>query len=434
MRLNVGFSHAERLVALIGAAFVAYLVLSDIWGPEIAWRFFRLALLIAAVWTMAALILDGWERWVHRRELRKRSLAKLDKRIKSLDYLTLESGGSFFRLDVQSGEVRVDHRPVSPGSVTYNGIPQGGSEPPAEPVLPVIARAECVLLWGGRGAGKTNLARWAMREQAKAGAGVVVVDPKPPAPAKWPGCRIVGADHDYDGAAAALDHLTRNLRTIRGRLTVIIDEVTLLNLRIPDFPSLWLPLLLEGREYGAGVWIIGQSRTAGSLGLAGKYDLLECFDYLVACRKGGDGSRWAEVETAGEPPKTYRQPGVFLAGPSGGGAADGPGRSGPQRPADDPDVYDAAPGDWEDHAEGGAGATLKRKIAGLIGFHRRPEAMTEQRSAIWEALYRSGGPMTAKELEGITGMRGSYIRKTLSRMVQDGLVAKVGRGQYRLPR
>jgi len=176
------------------------------------------------------------------------------------------------------------------------------------PVLPMIADAPCVLLWGGRGRGKTNLARYVMQARAQK-EDVLIIDPKETAPQTWPGYRIAGTDHNYAEILEALEWVN-SLK--QHKITVLIDEMTILKMRIPGFSEHWLQPLIEGRERGQSLWIIGQSKTARSLGLNGMYDILESFDFVTGCFfKKSTGERWAVLEEEGEPKKICAQPGIF---------------------------------------------------------------------------------------------------------------------------
>ncbi|MEE4358300.1 MAG: hypothetical protein V2I97_17655, partial [Desulfococcaceae bacterium] len=197
---------------------------------------------------------------------------------------------------------------ISAGALPESAAPVTENLPP--PVLPIIIDAPCVLLWGGRGRGKTNLARYVMKARAQK-EDVLIIDPKETAPQTWPGFRIAGTDHNY---AEILDALKWVNSLKQHKITVLIDEMTILKMRIPGFSEYWLQPLIEGRERGQSLWIIGQSRTARSLGLNGMYDILESFDFVVGCfYKKSTGERWAVLEEEGEPKKRCAQPGVFVS-------------------------------------------------------------------------------------------------------------------------
>jgi len=186
-----------------------------------------------------------------------------------------------------------------------NSLPENETRPP---VLPIIMDAPCVLLWGGRERGKTNLARFVMQARSQK-EDVLIIDPKETAHQTWPGYRIAGASYNYD---EILDALAWVSRLGKHKITVLIDEMTLLKMKIPDFAEHWLQPLIEGRERGQSIWVVGQSKTAKSLGLSGMYDVLGSFDFVVGCFfKKSTGERWILLEEEGEPKKICAQPPAF---------------------------------------------------------------------------------------------------------------------------
>ncbi|NJL58257.1 MAG: hypothetical protein HC887_00055 [Desulfobacteraceae bacterium] len=168
--------------------------------------------------------------------------------------------------------------------------------------LDLLSRCDSVLIAGGKGAGKTNLAFHLADMQLRSGCQVFVIDPKPQFEAgKWFGAKVIGANHNYSEITSFLSDLTGVMKDDRNQIRIWIDELTVLNMQIKRFASLWLPVLIEGREYGKFVSIIGQSKTAGSVGLEGRYDLLDCFDAIAVCRHNkASGERFTEIELAGE--------------------------------------------------------------------------------------------------------------------------------------
>jgi hypothetical protein len=152
-----------------------------------------------------------------------------------------------------------------------------------KPVLPVLKDTECLLICGGRGRGKTNLAQWLLKISEFDT--VMILDPKPYRQGKWhTQAQIFGLDYDYAEIKKSVIWLNENMRTDMGRFVMVIDEINLINQNIPEFPNLWVQCLEAGREHGKGVWVIGQSKTSKSLGLSGAYDLLANFDYLATAK------------------------------------------------------------------------------------------------------------------------------------------------------
>jgi uncharacterized membrane protein YuzA (DUF378 family) len=408
---------------------IGYALLQSLVGDRWAWYIFRAAVLLGIAAVITAAVWKWIERAAYHAEIRRRKLDRMDRENRALDFITMENQAGFYRLNIRTGEARADFRPATPRAVTYHQAAAGIAAPDGRPesVLPILSRADCALVWGGRGAGKTTIAQWAMMEHARAGSTVLVFDPKPHQAHKWPRARVIGSDHDYQGIARALAEVSANLRSGR-RITVLIDELNLLNLRIPDFPDLWLPILLEGREYGAGCWIIGQSKTAQSIGLSGRYDLLECFDLVAAAKKDHrTGDRWAEVEAAGMDTERFEMPGPF---PSGNGTPPGDLAAAWADPTDE--TMDA---EWTE--AGGAGADpddrpAGRVVSGLLAYFKRPEGGTNQVDAILETLHRSGRAMTPAEIADAAELDKAYTRQALRRLLKAEKVASPRRGCYEI--
>jgi len=168
--------------------------------------------------------------------------------------------------------------------------------------LGILTRCDSVLITGGKGAGKTNLAFHLADKQMRQDCKVFVIDPKPQFESdKWAGARVIGADHDYPAIISFLSDLTGMMKNDRNQIRVWIDELIILNMRVKKFADLWLPILIEGREYGKFISIIGQSKTAGSIGLEGRYDLTNCFDAIADCQHNpADDTRFIEIGMAGQ--------------------------------------------------------------------------------------------------------------------------------------
>lgn len=165
-------------------------------------------------------------------------------------------------------------------------------------LLSVILPLDCLMIWGGRGSGKTNFLQHLAREKVKAGEDLWIIDPKPSKPGKWPyGVTVIGHGHNYQEIVSVSERYQAELENRKAdfdrtehfqKVTLIVDELYLLNLKIKGFIDMVLPLLLEGREYNIHMILISQSKTAGSMGLSGKYDLLQCFDAIVGLERQGD--------------------------------------------------------------------------------------------------------------------------------------------------
>lgn len=414
------------IVLVVGCT--SYLVIHDLFGRSIAVSFAKWGWLAFAVFLTVHTVFDIFEAGEYRAKVRKRTIRKMDKKIRNLDYLTAENAVGFFALDARTGESKAEFQARSPRSITVNGRAEPGRmEGPPVPALDLLDPSECLVLAGGRGSGKTTLAFHAVARRLARGEQALIIDPKPGPREKWFGAPVVGQDHRYEDIVAALRFVNEGMRRNGRRLTVVIDEIAILNERIPRFSSEWIGLLMEGREYLVGLWILTQSATAGSLGLSGRFDLTSSFDHIATCRKNRiTGERSVLIETDGEPEIVANHPGPFDS-PSGnkrGGANPWP--TGPG-----PDVPDA---EWTEgpDAEPKPDAGLKRKVSGLLGYFRRPD-LSEARAEIWEALYRNGRPLTPKTLSEVTGKKPGTVRKLLHGMAKAGEVERRGRGRYSIP-
>ncbi len=156
----------------------------------------------------------------------------------------------------------------------------------------------CGLIWGGKGLGKTNLVHWLVKQKLNTGEPVYVFDPKKSGMNNWDSRAIViGNNSDYPAIESALTSLESAMRNDEKRFTVIIDELNITKNNIKGFADIWLPFAQEGRQYGKSVWVIGQSKTADSLGIKGKYDLTRCFDvFAEICWDKKKDKRYITIE------------------------------------------------------------------------------------------------------------------------------------------
>ena len=140
----------------------------------------------------------------------------------------------------------------------------------------------CGLIWGGKGLGKSNLVHWLSKRKLDAGESVYIFDPKKSGMNVWDSrAVVVGNNSDYAAIESALKALESSMRNDTVKFTIFIDEANVLKNHIKGFSEMWLPFAQEGRQYEKSVWIIGQSKTAESLGIKGKYDLTKCFDVFA---------------------------------------------------------------------------------------------------------------------------------------------------------
>lgn len=189
-----------------------------------------------------------------------------------------------------------------------------------ESILSVVKDADCLLMIGGRGSGKTHFTRCLTRLKILQDEDLMIIDPKPAYPDKWPNVRVVGSGNNYveiiEIATTYNSELERRKAAFsKGesfkKLTVIVDELFLLNLRIKGFMDLILPLLLEGREYGIHLTLLSQSKRVGALGLKGKGDLLDCFDAVITFKFNKDTEKRTVQANFGQGFRTYLPPPAF---------------------------------------------------------------------------------------------------------------------------
>lgn len=152
------------------------------------------------------------------------------------------------------------------------------------------------------------------------------------------------------------------------------------------------------------------------------------FDHLATCtRNPATEARAVRIETGGQPEIVARHPGPF------------PGRIG-REPGDPfPDVYGVPPDDVVDAEvvdpsdapeRDAKGRGPLRKVAGLIGYFRRPDLPSPEREKIWKAIYRAGEPIGPKDISQRTKMKPGNVRKLLNAMLNEGTVTRAGYGKY----
>ncbi len=284
-------------VTVIG--FFSFVLMSGIFSHAVALWIFRIAITMGAITgagyagirIFQKLTTHGLKTELFRAHIRKRQ-NEADFGIHALEHglvLNYASGQAQYftknRIEKQPDSPVIE-QPVMPENVSViNG-------------LDVLCKCDSVLIAGGKGAGKTNLAFHLVSNQLRTGCQVFVIDPKPQFEAgKWAGARVIGVNHNYSEITSFLSDMTALMKNDRKQIRIWIDELTILNMQIKKFASFWLPVLIEGREYGKFISIIGQSKTAGSVGLEGRYDLTDCFDAITVCRHNkASGERFTESE------------------------------------------------------------------------------------------------------------------------------------------
>jgi len=194
-------------------------------------------------------------------------------------------------------------------------------------LMQAVLDLDCLMIWGGRGSGKTNFIQHLAQEKVLKGEDLWIIDPKPGRPGKWPqGVNVIGQGHNYQEIMAIGEKYEFELECRKvqfqnveefPKVTLIVDELYLLNLKIKGFTDMILPLLLEGREYNIHMILISQSKTAESIGFKGKYDLLKCFDAVVGLDRQGpkeDPNSYFAVADFGNGDIDFRPPGIYRPG------------------------------------------------------------------------------------------------------------------------
>jgi hypothetical protein len=175
-------------------------------------------------------------------------------------------------------------------------------------VLQVVASFDRALIHGGSGAGKTNLTRHQIAAQAGQ---VVILDPHDNH-VTWPdGITVIGGGENY---SAIEDELHAWVAEKHSRMTareqnriddpndfaplfMVADEWLDITQNVETAGACLAQLLTAIRKVNMWLWILSQSDRAGSLGLKGRYDLIDCFEGIVRLR-GNKAAGWsARVET-----------------------------------------------------------------------------------------------------------------------------------------
>jgi len=191
-------------------------------------------------------------------------------------------------------------------------------------LMQAVLDLDCLMIWGGRGSGKTNFIQHLAQEKVLRGEDLWIIDPKPGKPGKWPQeVNVIGQGHNYQEITAIgekyefeLDCRKAQFHAVEGfpKVTLIVDELYLLNMKIKGFTDMILPLLLEGREYNIHMILISQSKTAESMGFKGRYDLLKCFDAVIGLDRQGpkeNPNSYFAVADFGKGDIDFRPPGEY---------------------------------------------------------------------------------------------------------------------------
>lgn len=155
-------------------------------------------------------------------------------------------------------------------------LPAGAIE-----LLPLLDRAERVLVKGASDAGKTTV----FQHIASRSVGVVIVDPHY-TPGIWPeGARIIGAGRNYGEIGAFLDWLNQEMDSRYKRraagdnnfeaITVIIDEFMSITAEVEGAGRVISTMIRESRKVAFRLFVGSHSELVKPLGLEGAGDVRE---------------------------------------------------------------------------------------------------------------------------------------------------------------
>ena len=194
---------------------------------------------------------------------------------------------------------------------------EGENKAHAQDALIALAGEDCVLVYGGRGTGKTSLLKHLVAARQRAGTDVRIIDPHFGANDSWAGYgygTVVGTALDYDGLETELKAIVGEMvlrfqqRGAHRPMLVVIDEWRDFVREKPAVADLMLKLVTKARKVGIDVMLISHSRNVKALGIQGEGDLRENFTIVHTQRESG--RRWLEVEREGGN-VTYPHPGPW---------------------------------------------------------------------------------------------------------------------------
>lgn len=176
-------------------------------------------------------------------------------------------------------------------------LSSGNEVAPLPDLLPILDRAQRVLIRAESDGGKTTLLQHIAAHRAGA---VLVIDPHS-YPDKWPSkCRVVGTGSNHAEISKVLDKLidimVERYREIgqglvkegeHPRLTVIIDEWMSIAHECANAPSVMIRLLTESRKAAFSIFVGSHSERVRSLGLDGKGDLKDGFLFVRISNENG---------------------------------------------------------------------------------------------------------------------------------------------------
>jgi hypothetical protein len=261
-----------------------------------------LMLIAGCVYAGSRLFLSSFREWIRcQQELAEAGVVRIDGDCRAVRDMRHDR----YYLITQERGVR-DLPPMT-GYDRAADIPEPDEIMPA--VLPVIDNALVCCLYGPQGTGKTSLLCHAL--ESRRGEQVYVIDPHG-YEGKYPHGQMLGAGRDYKEIDSALTMLVRELDRRYSeyagqdfeRLSVFIDELTLLNKHCHNFKDFMPVMLTESRKVGIRIVFCVHSDRAEILGLKGSYDLADGMTKIAL--HNDNGNRFAEI--AGQ---TYALPGAY---------------------------------------------------------------------------------------------------------------------------
>ena len=161
------------------------------------------------------------------------------------------------------------------------GFLPGNVEPPAIELLPLLDRAERVLVKGASDAGKTTL----FQHIATRSQNVIIVDPHFK-PGLWPAnAKIIGAGRNFGEIVSLLDWLIRELDSRYKQraggsedwihYTVLIDEFMSINEACDNAGKVLSAMIRESRKVGFRLFVGSHSELVRPMGIEGASDIKE---------------------------------------------------------------------------------------------------------------------------------------------------------------
>jgi hypothetical protein len=201
------------------------------------------------------------------------------------------SGGKYPESDTDA-PVEAEYRESTAPLLEYRQK-QGKDQPLT--ALDATIDAERGLIIGGTRSGKTFFCKCLAAAKLALGQRVIIIDPKFQDPNEpWPqGAALYGSGDNY-AEIGRVFHDIEYEKERRGRdianiksypfFNIFIDEVNDLIDNVPGLDLLYITILRKYAQYQIGIFVVGQSNRARAIGLSGKYDLMQCFDFVCNLR------------------------------------------------------------------------------------------------------------------------------------------------------